>query len=428
MITDYGLIFVLILMNGFFAAAEIAVVSAREVRLQTRAEAGDRRATKALNLQRNPGEFLATVQIGITLVGTLASAVGGVEAARVLTPLLAEIPWLEPYASQVALVFVVLVISYASLLLGELVPKRLAIRQPERWAMAVAGFFEFLSRLAAWPIRFLLFSADLVMRLWRSDAGDEEVTSSEEIEVLVRRGTAQGIFLPVQERMIGRVFDYARLSVRDVMTPHTQIVALEIETSIPDALQVAKESGYSRFPVYRQTLDSILGSVHVKDLLWAAPGTRLDQVLREMVFIPEGAGLPQASSQLTRARRYMGIVLDEFGGTDGLVTLEDIMEVVVGEIEDEYGPVATVPERGRQGEWCLSGGLPITEAADLLDIDFEPGGMYTTLAGFIMAELGEIPEIGDQVRYKGHSFQVEDMEGFRITSIRVQRLDGDEVQ
>jgi putative hemolysin len=227
--------------------------------------------------------------------------------------------------------------------------------------------------------------------------------------------------------MIGRVFDYARLSVRDVMTPHTQIVGLEIDTSIPDALQVARESGYSRFPVYRQTLDSILGYVHVKDLLWAAPDTRLDQVLREMVFIPEGAGLPQASSQLTRARRYMGIVLDEFGGTDGLVTLEDIMEVVVGEIEDEYGPVATVPERGRQGEWCFSGGLPISETGNLLEINFEPGGMYTTLAGFIMAELGGIPEIGDQIRYKGYSFQVEDMEGFRITSIRVQRLKEDDV-
>jgi putative hemolysin len=426
MIIDFGLILVLILLNGFFAAAEIAVVSAREVRLQTRAEAGDPRAHKALNLQRKPGEFLATVQIGITLVATLASAVGGVEAARVLTPLLAEIPLLEPFASQIALVLVVLAISYASLVLGELVPKRLAIRQPERWAMAVAGFFEFLSRLAVWPIRFLLFSADLVMRLWGEHAGSEDSTSPEEIEVMVRRGTAQGIFLPVQERMIGRVFDYARLTVRDVMTPHTRIVALEVGTSIPEALRTAKDSGYSRLPVYRASLDNILGYVHVKDLFWAAPDTRLDQILREMVFIPEGAGLPQSSSLLTRARRYMGIVFDEFGGTDGLVTLEDIMEVVVGEIEDEYGPVADVPERGRQGEWCLSGGLAVAEAGDLLGIQFEAGGVYTTLAGFILAELGEIPKVGDRLSYEGYSFMVESMDGFRIVSVRVQRLAEDE--
>ncbi len=426
MITDFGLILVLILLNGFFAAAEIAVVSAREVRLQTRAEAGDTRAHKALNLQRKPGEFLATVQVGITLVATLASAVGGVEAARVLTPLLAEIPLLEPFASQIALVLVVLAISYASLVLGELVPKRLAIRQPERWAMAVAGFFEFLSRLAVWPIRFLLFSADLVMRLWGEHAGSEDSTSPEEIEVMVRRGTAQGIFLPVQERMIARVFDYARLTVRDVMTPHTRIVALEVGTSIPEALRTAKDSGYSRLPVYRASLDNILGYVHVKDLFWAAPDTRLDQIMREMVFIPEGAGLPQSSSLLTRARRYMGIVFDEFGGTDGLVTLEDIMEVVVGEIEDEYGPVADVPERGRQGEWCLSGGLAVAEAGDLLGIQFETGGVYTTLAGFILAELGEIPKVGDRLSYEGYSFMVESMEGFRIVSVRVQRLGEDE--
>lgn len=398
------------------------MVSSREARLQARAEGGDQRANKALNLQRKPGEFLATVQIGITLVATLASAVGGVEAARVLAPLLAGIPLLEPYASQIALVLVVLAISYATLLLGELVPKRLAIRQPERWAMAVAGFFEFLSRIAAWPIRFLLFSADLVMRLWSSDSSDDDSTSPEEIEFMVRRGTAQGIFLPVQERMIARVFDYARLTIRDVMTPHTRIVALEADTPIPDALQAARQSGFSRLPVYQGTLDKILGYVHVKDLFWAEPGTRLDQILREMIFIPEGAGLPQASSLLTRGRRYMGIVLDEFGGTDGLVTLEDIMEVVVGEIEDEYGPVAAVPERGRQGEWCLSGGLAISEAGDLLDIDFEPRGVYATLAGFIMAELGEIPKEGDRVSYQGYSFVVDEMQGFRITSLRVQRL------
>jgi putative hemolysin len=422
MITDFGLILVLILLNGFFAAAEIAVVSAREARLQTRAEGGDPRATSALNLQRKPGEFLATVQVGITLVATLASAVGGVEAARVLAPLLAEIPPLEPYASQIALVLVVLAISYASLVLGELVPKRLAIRQPERWAMAVAGFFEGLSRIAAWPIRFLLFSADLVMRLWGSDSSEDDSTSPEEIEFMVRRGTSQGIFLPVQERMIQRVFDYARLTTREVMTPHTRIVALEADTPIPDALQAARESGYSRLPVYQGTLDKILGYVHVKDLFWATTNMRLDQIVREMIFIPEGAGLPQASSQLTRARRYMGIVLDEFGGTDGLVTLEDIMEVVVGEIEDEYGPVAAVPERGQQGEWCLAGGLAISETSDLLDIDFEPRGVYATLAGFIMAELGEIPKVGDQVSYLGYSFMVEDMDGFRITSVRVQQL------
>ncbi|UCE00342.1 MAG: HlyC/CorC family transporter [Chloroflexota bacterium] len=425
MISDFIFIFVLILLNGFFAAAEIAMVSARGARLQAQADSGDRRAARALRLQREPGEFLATVQVGITLVATLASAVGGVEAARWLAPLIADIPGLSPYSSQIALTVVVLAISYASLLLGELVPKRLAIRNPERWAISVAGILEFLARIAAWPIRFLLASADLVMRLLGSDSGDEDATSPEEIEILVRRGTAQGIFLPVQERMITSIFNYAKRTTRDVMTPRTKIIALEADTPLPKALQIARDTGFSRFPVYRNNLDRILGYVHVKDLFWASPETKLNQITRQIVFIPESTTLPQASTLLTRARRYMGIVIDEFSGSNGLITLEDIMEVIVGEIEDEYSPVAVVPERGKQGEWCLAGELAIAEVGDLLGITFDPQGVYATLAGFIMAELGEIPQVGDRVDYQEHSFKVDAMERFRIKIVSVQRINAE---
>jgi putative hemolysin len=423
MFSDFFLILILILANGFFAAAEIAVVSAKETRLQTRAEAGEARAARALRLQRKPGEFLATVQVGITLVGTLASAVGGVEAARRLGPLLAQIPMLAPYADQVALGVVVVTLSYASLLLGELVPKRLAIRHPERWAMSVAGIFELLARIAAWPVRFLLASADVVLRLFGDSIADDESTSPEEVEILVRRGTAQGIFLPVQERMITRVFDYADRLTRDVMTPRTEIVALEAETPVKVALEVAQKSGFSRFPVYLRDIDRILGYVHIKDLIWASPDTELESLTRQVVFIPEGAGLPQAFKLLTRAGRHMGIVLDEFSGTDGLITLEDLLEEIVGEIEDEHSPVADIPKRGQQGEWLIAGGTAIAEVGELLEIDFEPGGVYTTLAGFIMAELGEIPKEGDSVAHQGYCFEVESMERFRIQTVRVQSLE-----
>jgi putative hemolysin len=419
MFSDFFLIFLLILLNGFFAAAEIAMVSARESRLQTQAEAGDQRASQALQLQKEPGKFLATVQVGITLVATLASAVGGVGAANSLAPLLAQIPLLEPYADQIALALIVLTISYATLLLGELVPKRLAIRQPERWARSVSGIFEFLGRIFAWPVRFLIASADLVLRLWGEDTPDEESTSPEEVEFLVRRGTDQGTFLPVQERMITRIFAYANRTTRDVMTPRTEIVALEADTPSQEALQIARDSGFSRFPVFRGDLDRILGYVHVKDLFWAPPDTTLNQLTREMVFIPERATLPQASTLLTRAKRYMGIIFDEHSGTDGLITFEDLLEVIVGEIEDEYSPAAVVPERGRQGEWCISGGLAIAEVGDLLGISFEPGGVYTTLGGFIMSELGKIPQVGDTVTYQGYNFVVDIMDRFRVHSVRV---------
>jgi putative hemolysin len=423
MLPDLILIFILIILNGFFAASEIAVVSAREVRLQTQAEAGNLRAAQALRLRRKPGEFLTTVQVGITLVATLASAVGGIEAARWLAPLIARVPVLEPYSSQIALVLVVLTLSYVSLLLGELVPKRMAIRQPENWAISVAAVFEFLSRIAAWPVRFLIASADLVMRIWGDESGVDESISPEEIEVLVRRGTAQGILLPVQELMITRSLDFSRQAVRDVMTPRPKIVALEVETPIPAALQVARESGHSRFPVYLGDLDQILGYIHVKDLFWAEPGQRIEELMRQLVFIPEGANLPDVSSQLTQSQLYMGIVLDEFGGTTGLITLEDIMEVVVGEIEDEYSPVAEVPERGKSGEWSLPGDLPITSLSDLINLKLEPGGVYNTLAGFVMAELGHIPQEGDSLLYQGYRFTVDEMDRLRIKAIRVQQSD-----
>ena len=425
MISDFFLIFVLILANGFFAAAEIAVVSARETRLQTQAEAGNSRAQRALKIQRKPGEFLATVQVGITLVGTLASAVGGVEAARGLGPQIAKIPMLAPYADQIALAIVVIMISYASLLLGELVPKRLAIRNPERFAMSVAGIFEFLSRIAAWPVRFLLFSADVVLRLFGNSIPDDDHTSPEEVEVLVRRGTAQGIFLPIQQRMITRVFDYADRATRDVMTPRTELVALEATTPVKSALKTARDSGFSRFPVYLQNLDQILGYVHIKDLIWAAPEALLDKLVRQVVFIPEGGSLPQAFTTLTRAGRHMGIVLDEYGGTDGIITLEDLLEVIVGEIEDEHSPVAEIPIQGKQGEWCISGGTAIVEVGDLLKINFEPAGVYNTLAGFIMSKLGKIPQVGNTVKHAGFSFEVVEMDRFRIQMVRIQKMDAD---
>lgn len=422
MFSDFLFICVLLLANGFFAAAEMAVVSAREPRLQALANKGNPRAKQVLNLQQKPGEFLATVQIGITLVATLASALGGAEAARQVAPFIAQIPWLSPYADQLALFGIVLVISYASLLIGELVPKRLAIRNPERWAMSVAGIFEFLARIAALPVRFLLASADVILQLFGTDNADDDHTSSDEIEFMVRRGTAQGVILPVQEQMITRIFDYADLLTRDVMTPRTEIVGLEASSPIKTALGVAKKSGFSRFPVYLEKIDHILGYVHIKDLIWAAPEAQLEELTRKMVFIPEGTSLPNAFQILTQAGRHMGIILDEFSGTDGVITLENILEVIVGEIEDEHSPVAVLPKRGKLGGWCISGGTAIADVGNILEITFDPGGVYTTLAGFIMASLGKIPEEGDSVSYKDNRFVVEEMERFRIQMVRIQKI------
>jgi putative hemolysin len=419
MILDFILIGFLILANGFFAAAEMAVVSSRQVRLQARAEEGDSRARRALRVRENPAEFLATVQVGITLVATLASAVGGLEAARWLGPQLARVPALAAYADQIALILVVLTITYASLLFGELVPKRLAIRNPEGLSTAIVGFFEFLTRVVKWPIRILLASADLVLRILGASDLEDERTSPEEIEVLVRRGAAEGVILPIQERMIERVFDYADRSTKDEMTPRVDIISFEAQTSIKSALKTAKQHGFSRYPVVQENIDNILGYVHIKDLIWADDNDSLAEHLRPVVYIPENVTLPQAFTTLTRAGRQLGIVIDEYGGTEGLITLENILEVIVGEIEDEHSPVAEIPIQSEDGQWRIAGIEPILEVGELLGIDFDPKGVYNTLGGFITSELGDFPKEGDFVSYAGYCFVVEEMDRFRVASVRV---------
>jgi putative hemolysin len=421
MISDFLFIALLILANGFFAAVEMAVVSARQARLQSLAEQGDRRAQRTLQLRENSTEFLATVQIGITLVGTLASAVGGVEAVRWLSPQVARIPLLAPYAGQIALAVVVLVIAFASLLFGELVPKRLAIRSPERLAMMAIQPFEVLTRIFRLPGRVLMLSTDLVLRLLGAGKPADDLTSPAEIEVLVRRGAAQGVLLPVQERMIARVFDYADRSVKDEMTPRLEIVALDANTKIRAALKIAKKHGFSRFPVYQGDIDHILGYVHIKDLIWASPDEQIERLIRSVIFIPEGVALPQAFTTLTRSGLQMGIVMDEYGGTEGLITLENLLEVIVGEIEDEHSPLAESPHRSGMDEWSIAGGMPIVEVAELLGVEFEAAGQYNTLAGFLMAEMGAIPQVGDSISWGGYCFTVTAMERMRVVSVQVRR-------
>ncbi len=420
MFIDVVLIGILILVNGFFAAAEMALVTTRRTRLNMLVNAGDQRAAKVLAVQDNPGEFLAMVQIGITLVGTTAAAVGGAEAVQIISPFIASIQRLAPYAQEIALVIVVVVITYFTLVFGELVPKRLAMRNAENMALLFTGPLGLLSRLAHLPIRVLSFSADAVLKLLGSTEAQYPSTSPEEIELLVKQGTAEGVIQPVEERLISGVFDYTDRHVQDVMTPRTSIVALNIETMPSEALSIAKRSGYSRYPVYRSDLDQVVGYVHIKDIIWAMEDTNLSPYSREICFIPSGVSLPDAFDVLTKTGTHMAIVLDEYGGTHGLLTLEDMLEEIVGEIEDEHSPIAEQLEHPPIGDWVFAGSTPISEVAELLGVDFQPQGLYTTLAGYILASLGKIPKTGEQIGKHGYIFTVKEMDRLRIASIHVR--------
>ena len=416
------LIGILILANGIFAGTEMAIVTARRSRLKMLAGKGDQPATKVLAAQDNPSDFLATVQIGITLVGTAASAIGGAQIARGLSPYVARIQVLAPYADLIALAIVVLTITYLTLVFGELVPKRLALQNAENMARTLISPLMLLSRFTYLPMRALSFSADTVLKLIGSAATAHPSTSPEEIELIVKQGTAEGVIHPVEERLIRAIFDYTDRRVQDVMTPRTSIVAMNGETSPAEALKMAKQSGYSRFPVFRSDLDQVVGYVHFKDIVWALEDSDLYPYTREIHFIPSSASLPKAFDFLTKAGSHMAIVLDEFGGTHGLLTLEDMLEEIVGEIEDEHSPITEKLEHLTNGDWVLAGTTPLSEVEELLNVDFQLQGIYTTLAGFILDSLGKIPEAGEQFGKHGYIFTVEEMDKLRINSIHVKSI------
>jgi putative hemolysin len=269
-------------------------------------------------------------------------------------------------------------------------------------------------------MRVLSFSVDNVLKLIGSDAPTHPSTSQEEIELLVKQGTAEGVIQPVEERLISGVFDYTDRSVQDVMTPRTSIVALNVKTSPSEALEIATQFGYSRFPVYRSDLDQVVGYVHIKDIIWAMGDTNLRPYTREIHFMPSGVSLPKAFDDLTKTGTHLAIVLDEYGGTHGLLTLEDMLEEIVGEIEDEHSPITEQLEHPTNGDWVFAGSTPISEVAELLGVDFQPQGIYTTLAGFALASLRKIPETGEQFSKHGYIFTVKEMDRLRIASIHVR--------
>lgn len=418
---EFLLIFLLILINGFFSAMEMALVTSRRHRLRNLQKRGKKAAQDVLQVKEKPGHYLATVQVGITLVGSLASAVGGLSAAPVIAQWLAQVPLLAPYASQLALLLVVIMITYFSLVFGELVPKQLALRNPEGLAVALVRPVRFLARIAALPIRFLSFSTELVMGLLGPGAERGPSTSSEEIELLMQQGTTEGIFQISEGAFVRGVFEYGDRKAHEVMTPRPEIVALDASLNPREALDLAAKSGLSRFPVYEENLDHVIGYVHLKDLIWSEETTNLKEIARQIVIIPESSSLPGIYSLLTQRRVHMAIVLDEHGGTAGLLTLEDVLEVIVGEIDDEYHLSKQDFRQLGESTWLVSGSMLLEELSERIGVYLRSTDAYSTCAGLILSELGHIPKIGEGIRVGNVNLSVRSMDNLRIDTVLVQK-------
>jgi putative hemolysin len=419
----------LVLLNGFFAAAEMAVVSARKARLRVLADAGDRSAAHALELIEHPNTFLATVQVGITVVGTLASAFGGARIAEALQTYFDRVSWLRPYSEPLSLGIVVILIAYLSLVLGELAPKRLALLAPETHARRIAGLFLTLSALTRPAVRFLSASSRLVVKLVAGERTADTSITEEEIEAILETGVEEGALEETEQEMLQSVLDLSDLQVRMMMHPRTDIVGVEAGQPVREVLPSLAQSGLSRIPVYQGDLDHIVGILSLRDFI-ALESAKLDepagQFAREALFVAESMPAMRLLEQFKRQHAEMAIVLDEYGGTAGLVTLQDVLERIVGDLSDEYDGTPEPQIRRQAGDaWTMSGRTAIDElkqALDLRQLDGEDYYRFETLAGFLLAHLGRIPQAGDTLTRQGYQFDIVSMDGLQIESVRVTHV------
>lgn len=412
--------------NGVFAMSEIAVVSARKARLQQWAEEGNANAQTALELANQPNQFLSTVQVGITLVGILAGAFGGATLAEKLAPFFDTIPVLASYGELIAVTVVVICITYFSLIIGELAPKRLALNNPERIATAVAKPMKRLSVLASPVVHLLSLSTDIIIWLIGIKPSTEPIVTEEEIKVLIEQGTQVGVFEEAEQDMIEGVLRLGERRVGMLMTPRSQVIWIDVEDTPEEIRKTVIAHRHSFFPVAKDDLDNLLGAVRAKDLLaQTLEGQPLDlrELLRPPLFVPERMLALRVLELFKQKGTRIAFVIDEYGSVQGMVSLDDFLEDIVGEASlsgsfDEFKAV-----QRSDGSWLMDGLLHIDELKEILGIDELPDedeGHYQTVGGFVVNELGDIPAVGDWFEWSRFRFEVVDMDGRRVDRVLAQ--------
>jgi putative hemolysin len=427
---DALILLLLFLANGLFAMSEISVVSSRKIRLQQLADEGNGQAKAALKLAENPNQFLAAVQIGITLVGIFAGAYGSSIFAEPLAKVLAKVSWLEAYNRPLSVFLVVLVITYLSLVIGELVPKRIGLNNPERIAMMIAGPMAVLSKVTTPFVKLLGISTELILRLLRIRKSDEPPVSDEEITGLMAQGAEAGVFEEAEQDIVENILWLSDRTVVSLMRPRRDIIWLEVTATRDEIQQVLSQHKHSRFVVGEGRLDKVLGFVDVRRLL---PAYLLGQDLSLKHYLEQPLYFPETTPALTVLERFkgtgihFGLVVDEYGSIEGLVTLSDVLEDLV-EITDHKE--ASQSLQRDDGSWLLDGLLSIDDVKELFKLDELPGeeeNDFRTLAGFVITYLGHIPQTGDTFEALGYRFEILDMDGNRIDKILLIQLPPSEI-
>jgi putative hemolysin len=427
---DLLFILLLVIANGFFACSELAIISARKSKVAQLVSLGNYKARLVQKLQNDPHRFLATVQVGMTLVGSTASAVGGAVAVEFLKPTLMMAPFkfIRDAAAPLSLTFAVILVSYLLLVLGELVPKTLGLQYADTISLSVANPINLLAHAGVLAIGLLTLSSKAVLALMGvRREGMQAFITKDEVRHIVAEGEKTGVFSPIEHEFIQNIFDFTHTCVREVMVPRTRIVGLDLELTKEEIVKAVLEHMYSRYPVYRGSVENIAGFIHGKDLLGRIvkePDFELNTIVRPPFYVPEGKKVNDLLKEMQRKRIHMALVVDEYGGISGLVTTEDLLEELVGEIEDEHdvGEPRRI-QRLADGSLIVDALLSISDLEDVLGIKFGEDLPYDTLAGFILDKLGRFPEKGERLALDSFVVICEEVKKTSIVKVRIMKAE-----
>lgn len=420
---------ILIALNAFFAAVEIAFISLNDVKIELKAKEGNKKAKKIQKMLKDPSKFLATIQIGITLAGFLSSAFASDAFADILAPKLYNLIPYIPLARwrEISIIIITLILSYFTLVFGELVPKRIAMKYSEKLAFISIGIIRTISIVTLPFVKLLTFSTNIVSKLFGVTGEEDEEVSEEEIKMMVDVGEEKGTIEKGEKEMINNIFEFNDRVVSEIMIPRTQVYALDMELTISEAIDMLNEdTRYSRVPIYDENIDNVRGIVYLKDMLLTSKNknTKLKNIAREAIYVLESVYIDDVFKELKKNKKQIAIVVDEYGGTAGIVTMEDILEEIVGEIYDEYDIEEIKYKKIDNNTFILEGEMPIYEVERILEIDL-PEGDYDTISGYLLFELNRIPndkEKGIVIETDKVIYKVEKIEGNRIKKVKACKI------
>lgn len=424
--SDILLIIIFIIINGFFAGAEIAVVTARKSRIKQLMDKGSKRAAILNRFKEEPDRFLATIQIGVTLAGVIAAAIGGATAVQVIKPAIQEIPvkLIAASSEAIALSLVTVLITFFLLVFGELIPKSIALSDPERVGLRTAKLVERFSKIAIVFVKILTFSTNMLLKPFgRKTYTGRAYVSEEEVRMLIREGREQGVFEPAEQALIHSVFEFTDMSAKEVMVPSTRMVTININTPVEDIKNILAEEQFSRYPVKGKDLNDIRGILYVKDFLNALAKGAVDirKLIKTPFFIPETMKISFLLKEMQRKRVHMALVIDEYGGVSGLATMEDLLEEIVGEIRDEYdteSPFIKLDDK----TFLIDASISIRDLEEDHGIGIPESTEYETLGGFLLITLQKIPKVGDEVQIEGKKITISEMVAQRIAKVKLEKL------